>query len=56
MKSTEKYTLEMPESLQGIGIAVIIKALLCQLDLLYLETNPIQTYMEHCLLPPLYLP
>jgi hypothetical protein len=49
MINTEKYTQEMPGSPQGIGIAVILKALPCQLGRLYLETNPIPTYMEHCL-------
>ncbi len=56
MINTEKYTHEMPGSPQGIGIAVILKALPCQLGSLYLETNPILTYMEHCLWPPSYLP
>ncbi len=56
MINMEKYTQEMLGSLQGIGIAVILKALPCQLGKLYLKTNPIPTFMEHCLWPPSYLP
>ncbi len=56
MISTEKYTQKMPGSPQGIGIAVILKALTCQLGSFYLETNSIPTYMDHCLWPTTYSP